>query len=112
LVGKINDVVPSPENPERWLIQFSEYAEISVPNVWGKGWRNPVRYTTLEDLGINPAHLEFKPMPDAVESEKKIMDADAQEDEKSLRLTIAEAKEGLSAAFGVPVEAIEITIRA
>lgn len=29
-----------------------------------------------------------------------------------LRLTIAQAKEGLAATFGVPIEAIEITIRA
>lgn len=116
LVGRIADVVPSPEYPERWLIQFSEYAEIAQPDVWGKGWRNPVRYTSLEDLGIDLASLKWKPMPEpvatATEIASPVQDADVQEDEDSLKLTIAEAKEGLSATFGVPIEAIEIIIRA
>ena len=35
------------------LITFSEYAEVSQPGAW-KGLRNPVRYTSFEDLGIDP----------------------------------------------------------
>jgi hypothetical protein len=42
LVGKISDVVPAPKRPERFLIQFSDYALITVPDVWMKGDRNPV----------------------------------------------------------------------
>ena len=62
LVGCVKDVVPSPEYPGRWLIEFSDYAEIYVTRVW-KSWRNPVRYTNFVDLGIDPATLHFQPMP-------------------------------------------------
>jgi hypothetical protein len=119
LIGRIVDVVTSPENPDRWLLQFSEYAEVAVPDTWGKGWRNPVRYTTLEDLGIKLDELVFKPMPEhaalALSESAPGFDRGTDvpdEDDQTLKLTIAEAKEGLSAMFGVPVEAIEITIRA
>lgn len=71
LVGKISGIVNAPNDPGRFLIRFSEYAEVAIPEVW-QGWRNPVRYTTLEDLGIAVDDLEFQPMPeceDADESE-------------------------------------------
>lgn len=116
LVGRISDVVPSPERPERWLIQFSEYAIADIPNVWGKGWRNPVRYTCMEDLGMDPDTLDWQPMPepDAIVPAAKDEgdDIDADDDEPAPRpLTIAEAKAGLAETFGVSPDAIEITIR-
>ncbi|MEI8697247.1 MULTISPECIES: hypothetical protein [unclassified Mesorhizobium] len=97
------------------MLQFSEYAEVAIPNTWGKGWRNPVRYTTLEDLGIDVNGLVFQPMPEPTPgSEVGTAQSGAASEEggQPLKLTIAEAKEGLSAMFGVPVEAVEITIRA
>ncbi len=119
LIGRISNVVTSPENPDRWLLQFSEYAEVAIPNTWGNGWRNPVRYTTLEDLGIDFKSLVFKPMPEptppsdtADEPSPVVIEAMAAEAALPMKLTILEAKEGLSAMFGVPVDAIEITIRA
>lgn len=111
LVGRISDVVPSPDYEGRWLIRFSEYARINLPNVW-KGWRNPVRYTSLEELGINPATLHFEPMPPIPEmqhsNENKVM---LEEEHKSKGLTIPEAKKGLALTFGVNPDAIEIVIR-
>ena len=63
MVGKVKDVVPTPARKGRFLIQFSEYALVNVPDVW-KGDRNPVRYVErLEDLGIDPLTLKWKPMP-------------------------------------------------
>lgn len=64
LIGKISDVVaaPSPKRPHeigRWMIKISEYAEIDIPNIWG-GWQNPVHYTTLEALDIDPTILAFR----------------------------------------------------
>jgi hypothetical protein len=41
---------------------LSEYAFVSIPEVW-QGWRNPVHYAALEDFGIDPAQLDFQPMP-------------------------------------------------
>lgn len=57
LIGRVSGVVPSPEEPGRWLIKFSEYTipREPIPNIWGKLGRQryPVCYTTLEDLGID-----------------------------------------------------------
>src|SRR6266545_5212969 len=66
LVGKVRDVVPSPEYDGRYLIQFTEYALVSIPDVW-KGDRNPVRYAALEDLGIDSSTLKWEPMPTPAE---------------------------------------------
>src|SRR5687768_7028375 len=63
LIGKISDVVPSPENLERFLIQFGEYALVNIPDVW-KGDRNPVKYDQMTTLGIDPTTLQWEPMPE------------------------------------------------
>ncbi len=63
MVGKISDVIPALDDPNegRWKICISEYALHTVINAW-KGWRNPVRYMTLEELGINLDDLTFYPV--------------------------------------------------
>ena len=57
LIARISAVVPSEQEPDRWLIKFSEYTvpDHPIPNIWGKSGqqRYPVRYTTLEELGID-----------------------------------------------------------
>ncbi len=113
LVGRISEVVPSedPEVPGRSLVKFSEYARVSFPNVW-QGWRNPVRYTSMEELGIDSTTLRFEPMSQAPEKAQPVQEKPAAKDEhKDGRLTIAEAKKGLSKTFGVSPDAIEIIIR-
>ena len=105
MVGRVDDVIPSTETEGRWLVTFSEYAIVDRPDTWG-GWRNPVRYTTLEELGIDEKELEFEPMPPV----KKPTERPAAQD-SSQNLTIAQAKEGLARTFGVSPKAIEITIR-
>jgi hypothetical protein len=120
LVGRLSDVVPcspTPENNEspnnRYLIQFSEFARVSVPDVWVKGDRNPIKYMSMEDFEIDPAKLTWEPMPDAGDSP-----AIASVEEEGLDakpglgpLTIAEAKRGLALTFNVAPSAVEITIR-
>jgi hypothetical protein len=104
LVGRVKDVVPSPDREGNYyLVQFSEYALVSVPEVW-KGDRNPVKYGTLEEFGIDPATLKWQPMPEAEAPAASPRAA-------STPLSISEAKKGLALAFGVSPEAIEITIR-
>ena len=70
LLGKISDVVPSPEEtaPERWMIKISEYALVNIPNVWKK-WQNPVHYFNYEEiqaleenLGKSLDELDFQPV--------------------------------------------------
>jgi hypothetical protein len=114
LVGKISDVVPcapTPENKEapnnRYLIQFSEFARVNVMNTW-KGDRNPVKYASLEELGINFSKLKWEPMPklsDKVGPITQFKTVGIQP------LTMAQAKQGLALTFNVAPEAIEITIR-
>lgn len=106
MVGRVDDVVPSTETKGRWLVTFSAYAVIDKPDAWG-GWRNPVRYTTLDELGIDAAKLKFRPMP-PVADEAAVRAAGGK---PSGGMTIAEAKEALARTFGVTPEAVEITIR-
>jgi hypothetical protein len=115
MIGKIADVVPSPERPERYLVVFSEYARFDWPNSW-PGLRNPVRYGHLEEFGItDPESLHWHPMPKpsgAKPAARFAADQEQDEDADGFGpLTIAEAKAGLALGLGVPEAAIEITIR-
>lgn len=120
LVGRVRDVVPtdpSPENSEvrggRYLIQFSQFARVNIPDVW-KGDRNPVSYRSLEDLGIDPSTLEWADMPDNVtvpEPGPGVVAPQPATASRPLPLSMAEAKRGLALTFNVPPESIEITIR-
>ncbi|WP_353226753.1 hypothetical protein [Novosphingobium sp.] len=114
LIGKVRDVVPT-NDPDsdmknRYLVQFSEYALVAIPEVW-KGDRNPVRYADMDELGIELADLVWQPMPavltdisERYEVPKHIIDV-------VQPLTMNDAKKGLALMFGVSPEAIEITIR-
>ena len=94
IVGKISSIEPSPNREKRHVICISEFAVIDLPNQW-PGNRNPVRYTTLENLEIDPSKLSFQKVTVT----------------KSNSLTIAQAKAGLSEHYGVSPDNIEITIK-
>jgi hypothetical protein len=114
LIAKIRDVVPSPTVDGRWLIQFSEYARLNIREVWPKGNRNPVGYACLEDIGIDPFTLEWEKMPKAGKSPAyapHVSSHDSGLPNGNTPLTIPEAKKRLAITYGVPPEAIEITIR-
>lgn len=118
LVGKIRDVVPcrpTPENEEapenRFLIEFSEFARVNVPNLW-TGDRNPIKYRSAEEVSIDFSQLDWEKMPEVVgESASEPSQGRAVEKVTVKPLTMAEAKKGLALTFNVPPEAIEITIR-
>lgn len=108
LLGRISGVRESEKHGDRWLIVISEYARIDVPDLWDHG-RNPVRYTSLAELGINPDELSFHAVPggdDGLSKRERKTTAAA-----TTELTIADAKRALAATYGVKPEAIEITIR-
>jgi hypothetical protein len=113
LVGKISNIVLCPRHgdnkPQRYLIQFSEYARVTIPDAW-KGDRNPVKYGTLKELGIDPSTLKWEPMP-AMEATAPVTTSKKVATNTTGPLTMAEAKKGLALTFGVPPDAIEITIR-
>jgi hypothetical protein len=128
LVGRVAGVVPSTDTPGRWLIAISEFARVNIPEVWDKS-RFPVRYTTLEDLGIDPAKLKFEPLPprpdastaddDEAEHEEipppVIVSGPGGEGEdvrpSGVVRSVADAKRVLSQVLGVPQKSIDITVR-
>lgn len=106
MVGVVKDVVPSPDYEGRFLVQFSEYALLDVPEVW-KGDRNPLKYAaSLQALGIDQSKLKWQKMPDSPKQESA-----SQQPDTATPMTLAEAKKGLALTFGVAPAAIEITIR-
>jgi hypothetical protein len=107
LVAKVRDVAASSTKPGRYWIKFSEYALVSIPDVWKKTHRNPVKYTAIEELGIDLSKLEWKRMPAA----KEPQESKSEGFHPAGGAVIAEAKRGLALAFGVAPESIEITIR-
>ena len=117
LVGKVRDVVPCAATPEnngadkdRYLIQFSEFARVSIPDVW-KGDRNPVSYKSVEELGIDFSALKWEKMPEPVATIEGVDEVAPVKASTVRPLTMAEAKKGLALTFNVAPEAIEITIR-
>jgi hypothetical protein len=118
LVGKVSGVVKSAEESEdgkqRWLVTISEYALIDVPDFWQHD-RNPVRYlsrTELEKKGIALDALKFKPVVSpAARDALRALPVQPVTPGDVVPLTLAEARKGLAAHFGVKPEAIEITIR-
>ncbi len=82
---------------DRWAIHISEYASVDIPNVW-KGWQNPVRYTSLEKVGIELSDLKFEKIHN-----NKNLDIPP--------LSIEQAKEGLAKKFNISPEQIDILIK-
>lgn len=110
LIGKISGVEPAPERPERYIVRISEYALIDPqPLVW-PGSRNPVWYIDeLSDLQIDKVPFDWQPMPEGGEAMPQTVSSASSA--ASVKLTIAEAKAGLAATFGVSPEHIEIIVR-
>jgi hypothetical protein len=113
LIGKIRDVVPYPYTDSttiRYLIRFSEFARLNVPNVWS-GYQNPVKYMSVKEVGIEPSTLRWEPMPESVGTVGKTDEPTVAPTNGAKPLTLNEAKNGLAQTFGVSPEAVEITIR-
>jgi hypothetical protein len=87
----------------RYLIQMADYAVLEKPGVWKERVRNPVAYSTLDDLQIDLRGLKFEPMPAGAGTTNQSSEAK--------QMTIADAKKGLAVTFGVSLDDIEIIIR-
>jgi hypothetical protein len=115
LLGKISEIrkAPKEDKHDRWMIAIDSFARIAYPDLWDHG-RNPVRYTSLEALGISLDGVEFQPMPpssDLPTTKLSLPESTGATEATGARLTIPEAKKALAATFGVRPEDIEITIR-
>jgi len=107
VIGRIASVVRSAERRGRWIPIFDEYGVIDKPEAW-KGWRNPVRYTTLAKLGINLAKIKFIPMPKRAEGSEA---ASLAETGTPVKIDIDTAKRCVAAYYGVRPDDVEIKIR-
>ena len=97
LVGKISGTeftYTDEKGNDRYLVTISEYASIDIPDSW-PGNQNPIRYTSLEDLGIDLNSLKFEKISKPV----------------STPFTIAQAKAGLAKNYGISEDNIEIIIK-
>jgi hypothetical protein len=109
LLGRISGLRKSEEGDgDRWQILISEFARIQLPDAWDHG-RNPVRYTSLRKIGVDPDGMMFEHIP-PVHAAGKPSNEQSQT-QTSPATMLAEAKRTLAAAFGVKPEAVEITIR-
>lgn len=102
LLGKVSGVTAA---KDRFVIHFSEYAPLSIPNSWD-GSRNPVGYTDLDHENIDPEKLTWSPFPASPAPDKAALS------ENVRPLSLAEAKLGLAATFGISPDQIEINIKA
>lgn len=108
-VGTVEDVVEAPGG--RWLVKVKKYALIDIPHSWGS--RNPVAYTRLDELGINPEELDWQDLSGADEQSTDVGSKPVAPSVGGVQpLTFDQAKQGLAAAMGIRPEQIEITIRA
>ena len=130
LVGRISNIARAigTKLNNRWIIEFDEYAEINIPDMW-EGWQNPVKYKKTEEIGINYDNLEWRKVPPrdnefikqhmAMENRffgetGNLSNAENTQEEKSatpMTLSLEEAKIGLSNKYDVPIENIEIILK-
>jgi len=117
LVGRVSgiELVERQNGRDRYLIVFSEYAEVSVPNFRHGSIRNPVVYSDVDACkrrGLDINALDFKPMPTPTKPYVRLGHSSVESSPGERGgLSIAQAKERLAAYYDTPVEAIEITIR-
>jgi hypothetical protein len=53
MIALITDAKQCADDIHRGTVNFGQYWNINMPGLWPKGVRNPVRYTTLRELGID-----------------------------------------------------------
>ena len=109
LIGRISKFIPvetNPRNQRRFHVALDNYATLDAPLPW-QDWRNPIRYTSLEEIGIHPERLSFHEIsaPERTES----IEADVPR--RIRKLSLADAKQGLAAMFDVDPSKIEIIIK-
>jgi hypothetical protein len=99
-VREINEIAGN--GKPRVFMEFSAYAEIDVPNAWGKS-TNPVWYTDLATLGILESDLEFHPLNRSV--------AENEAEPKDHSQIIEAMRKQIAVLHGVLPSRVDISIR-
>jgi hypothetical protein len=139
LIGRVSNVIPSlniPRDENRFMIEFSEYALITLDNFW-QGRRNPVVYLDTWDLltgdYLDFSTLNWQKVPErdlayienyfAIENafyeqrESNVSHSKKRKlavEEKKLKqegMSIVDAKKELSKFYSLPLENIEIILK-
>jgi hypothetical protein len=111
LLAEIENIVRSPEQPDRWIIKINKVAEplegILVKGGWPVGWQYPIAYTTLEELEIDETQWKWRELlPDNSEGPR-----DGHRKGVTFKEIIAEARRSLAKALDVPESSVIIEIR-
>ena len=138
LIGRVSNVIPSlniPRDENRFMIEFSEYALITIDNFW-QGGRNPVVYLDTWELlngDLDFSTLNWQKVPErdlayienyfAIENafyeqrESNVSHSKKRKlavEEKKLKqegMSIVDAKKELSKFYSLPLENIEIILK-
>ena len=118
LIGKVSDVVPSEDGPDRWRVEFQEYALLDGPKLPLKSASPTQYFASLKQLGIDVEMLEWHQRdeslpPTATADTKPAQELDtpaATTSPKALADVVAEARNMIATAFGVAADAIQIGI--
>jgi hypothetical protein len=114
IVGRVSsvDFTYHANGRDRYIVRFSEYAEVSIQNIRSADRRNPVEYVSVETLkvrGLDFDALTFHPMPQ-VRAEAEAEDEDVGESDV-VTSVIDQAKQLIAKALGVPAEAVQLTVQ-
>jgi hypothetical protein len=103
MIGKLSGIRPAPAPEQnRFVVSFDKYADLDVPNAW-TGSRNPVTYTDLATLGVDPDALEWKEFHPRLSS-------DGASGLNEPALVIDRARSMIAEAFSISPEAVKITV--
>jgi hypothetical protein len=105
LVGRVSGVKPSPApEQDRFVIQFDQFAHITIPNAWTNN-RNPIAYTSLSDLGIDPDKLDWKVFPPQSQTISHLNNTS-----EPPATVIDQARAMIASALSISPEAVKITV--
>jgi hypothetical protein len=137
LIGRVSNVVPSlniPRDENRFMVEFSEFALITLDNFW-QGERNPIVYldtwSLLTDGYLDFSTLNWQKVPERnleyVQSYFAIENAFYEQRESNIShskkrkaevknssvegMSIVDAKKELSKFYSLPLENIEIILK-
>jgi hypothetical protein len=110
LIGRIVGVKPSPK-PGRLVIVFDQYAVLDRPATWPAGFRNPVAYTSLKDLGLKSDELKWKVFPGNPSQPAGKPKADGEAGFQRPSVVLEKAKLMIAESLSIAPSAVRISIQ-
>jgi hypothetical protein len=103
MVGRVSGIKPAPAPEQnRFVVSFDKYADLDIPNAW-TGSRNPVTYTDLATVGVNPDALDWKDFDPRHSSDSAVSP-------NKPSLVIDRARSMIAEAFSISPDAVKITV--